>query len=337
MPLKVYKRDGIYHYRGTVAKRRLRGSTGVSVKQPKETAERIANKIEADELKCSLDGPEAVLTFAQAALKYRAAGKSTRFLEPIEDYFRDTLVKDIKAGSIIDMAIRLYPNYTPLSRNRAAIGPAQAIINYAADLDLCQSVRVKRFKGKSKKKEPATVEWIEAFQKHATSPYIGALCLFMYLTGARVGEACQVEWRDVNLQERWVNINTTKGGEDDPANLPMPLVVVLSNLERVNGRPVFWYEHPDNLKPSWNATIKAAGITRLTPHCCRHGFATDLLRKGVDVVTVAKLGRWKSAEQVLKTYGHAQNNPRLTDLLCDTPATQAVERNARNPLMTGTS
>lgn len=334
MSLKLFRRGKVWHYRGTVAGRRLRGSCETT---DKAIAERQAAQIQDRQWRGHFDGPGAVLTFAQAALKYRAAGKSTRFLEPIEDYFRDTLVKDIKAGSIIDMAIQLYPNYTPLSRNRAAIGPAQAIINYAADLELCQSVKVKRFKGKSEKKEPATAEWVEAFQKHATSPYIGALCLFMYLTGARVGEACQVEWRDVNLQERWVSISATKGGEDDPANLPMPLVVALSNLERVNGRPVFWYEHPDNLKPAWNATIIAAGITRLTPHCCRHGFATDLLRKGVDVVTVAKLGRWKSAEQVLKTYGHAQNNPRLTDLLCDTPSTQSNIRNATSPLRTGTT
>jgi integrase len=324
MPIKLFRRGKVWHYRGTVAGRRLRGSCQTT---DKAIAERQAAEIEGRQWKGHFDGPAAVLTFAQAALKYRAAGKSTRFLEPIEDYFRDTLVKDINAGSIIDMAIQIYPNYTPLSRNRAAIGPAQAIINYAAELELCQPVKVKRFKGKSEKKTPATAEWVADFQAHATSPYIGALCLFMYLTGARVGEACQVEWRDVNLQERWVRLNVSKGGEDDPANLPVPLVVVLSNLEHVNGRPVFWYDHRDNLKSAWKATIEAAGIEPLTPHCCRHGFATDLLRKGVDVITVAKLGRWKSAEQVLRTYGHAQNNPRLTDLLSDN---QEEKPNASN-------
>jgi integrase len=54
--------------------------------------------------------------------------------------------------------------------------------------------------------------------------------------------------------------------------------------------------------------MKAAGIKRLSTHCCRHGFATGLLRKGVDVVTVARLGGWKTPAQVLKTYGHAIDN-----------------------------
>jgi hypothetical protein len=35
----------------------------------------------------------------------------------------------------------------------------------------------------------------------------------------------------------------------------------------------------------------------------------------VDVVTVAWLGGWKDAFLVLKTYGHAIKNPKLTDLL----------------------
>lgn len=65
----------------------------------------------------------------------------------------------------------------------------------------------------------------------------------------------------------------------------------------------------------WKETIKRAGIERLTPHCCRHGFATGLLRAGIDVVTVAWLGGWTSPAQVFKTYGHAIKDRTLTDVL----------------------
>jgi site-specific recombinase XerD len=68
-------------------------------------------------------------------------------------------------------------------------------------------------------------------------------------------------------------------------------------------------------KDAWKTACKKAGIKPLTHHCCRHGFATGLLRRGVDVVTVAWLGGWADAGQVLKTYGHAIKNPKLTDLL----------------------
>jgi integrase len=334
MPLTIYRRGKIWHYRGTVAGRRLRGSCETA---DKATAQRAAAEIEARQWKGHFDGPGAVLTFAQAAMKYRAAGKADRFLKPVEDYFKNTLVKDITSGTVLDMALELYPNYTPLSRNRAALVPAQAVINHAAELGLCAPIRIKRFRGRGKSKDPATLEWVKAFQAHATSPHLGAMCLFMYLTGARPGEACKLKWDDINLQRREAKIATTKGGDPDVANLPVPLVVALSNLDRVPNRPVFWYRNNRAVERAWNVTIKLAGIKKLSPHCCRHGFATDLLRKGVDVVTVAKLGRWKSAAQVLATYGHAQNNPRLTDLLIDTSATQDTAENARNPRIAATS
>lgn len=62
--------------------RQLHGTTGAA---NKEAAARIESNIEAREWKRNLDGPEAVLTFAQAAMLYRAAGKPTRFLEKIEE------------------------------------------------------------------------------------------------------------------------------------------------------------------------------------------------------------------------------------------------------------
>jgi integrase len=63
---------------------------------------------------------------------------------------------------------------------------------------------------------------------------------------------------------------------------------------------------------------EAAGIDRLTFHSCRHGFATGLLHRGVDPVTVAKRGGWKTPAHVFATYGHAREDKKVTDLLFDT-------------------
>ena len=130
-----------------VSFRRLRGSTGTA---NKETASRIAAEIEAKAWKRRLDGPAAILTFAQAAIKYRAAGKQTRFLERIEDYWKDTLVQNITPGAIHDAALALYPRATAATRNRQAIVPMQAVINHAANSELCARIRVKRFKVETK-------------------------------------------------------------------------------------------------------------------------------------------------------------------------------------------
>lgn len=82
MPLKLYRRDDgdIWYYRGTVAGRRLRGTTGTA---KKEVAQRFIRDLETRQWKGHFDGPEAILTFAQAAILYRDAEKATRFLDKV--------------------------------------------------------------------------------------------------------------------------------------------------------------------------------------------------------------------------------------------------------------
>src|SRR6185437_8967738 len=190
MPLKLYRRGKIWHYRGTVAGRLLRGSTKTA---SKETAQRIAADEEQRAWKGHLD-PKGAITFAQAAILYRQAERSDRFLRRLEDHWRDTPIHQITAGAIRSAAITLYPNAGPATRNRQVIVPTQAVINHAASHELCQHIRVERFEAKRKVKEPATWEWILRFMEAATKPNLAALACFMYLTGARISQALGVQW-----------------------------------------------------------------------------------------------------------------------------------------------
>ncbi|WP_253075662.1 site-specific integrase [Bradyrhizobium sp. 2] len=227
MPLKLYRRGQIWHYRGKVAGRYLRGSCETA---DKDTASRKTAKIESDEWKCHFDGPQSVLTFSQASLMYRGAGKPTRFLDRIEDYWKDTLVKDIKPGSIRQMAMTMYPKAVNATRNRQAIVPCQAVINYAAESDLCPFIRVKRFKIEKKIKAPFTLSWVNSFCEHA-NPYLGALALFMFSTGARISEALAVNWEHVDLQQRTILIPKSKISEQRIVHLPPRVLAAIANLE----------------------------------------------------------------------------------------------------------
>jgi integrase len=334
MPITLYRRGKVWHYRGTIAGRRLRGSTGTA---NKEIANRLAAEIEDKAWKCRLDGPGSILTFAQAAIRYRAAGKSTRYLAAVEDYWRDTLVKDIKPGAIKDAARALYPQASAATRNRQAITPMVAIINHAAEAELCARIRVKHFKVDTKSKKPATLEWVRAFMQHS-SPQLGGLALFMFLTGARISEALAVSWDDVDMRDKTVLIRQTKLGNERRAHLPQSLIVALANIPRSNSTArVFWYSHRAACFKMWNRAIKAANIERLSYHSCRHGYATAMLRAGIDPVTVAKLGGWKSTRHLFETYGHALDDRTVTDLISGTPQTQPTHQSARNPRKMGTS
>lgn len=223
-----------------------------------------------------------------------------------------------QSGSVRQAAIVLFPNATAATRNRHVIVPTQAIINHAADMDLCPHLKVRRFPVERKEKEPVTWEWVQKFMAHS-NPHLGALCCFMFLTGARISEALSVHWEDVDFSEGKVLIRQTKVGSERKAHLPAVLVAALANIES-NREPiskVFKYSSLHTARPQWRKVFKRAGIKPLSYHACRHGFATAMLRKGIDPITVAKLGGWKSAQHVFTTYGHAMNDETLTDRIVD--------------------
>jgi integrase len=327
MPLKLKKRGEIWHYTGTVAGRRLRGSTKTS---QRSEAEKIANETETRELQGRRD-PGSVLTFAQAAIEYRKAGKAPKYLEMAEDYWKDKTVKDITRGALKRAAIELLPKGSGAYRNRAVIAPTLAVINYAADLDMCPPMRARRFPEPKKTKEPASWEWVQTFMAH-TSPHLGGLACFMFLTGARISEALGITWGDIDLSAARVRIVMGKlGGEERVAWMPPELVAALANItsNRDPEAAVFPYAAYDSVRKPWDAAVKRAGLKKVTPHGCRHGFATVLLQDGVNPITVAKRGGWKSAAQLFKTYGHSLDDETVVGRLTGKPKANGVTAGAQ--------
>lgn len=319
MPLKVYKRGNYWHYRGTVAGRELRGSTKAT---DKAIAEQIANQKEADAWKGVVHGPASVLTFAQAAIYYLDAGKPRRFIAKVAAYWKDTPVSQITPGAIKDSARILFPTAKPATRNRQVIVPTQAIINFNADAERCAPIRVKRFPVTKRERKHVTEDWLDAFMDHAGTPHLAALACFMFSTGARISEALAVTWDDVNMQAATVRIDSTKIGEERTAHMPQPLVVALANIEGERTGRVFKIKSRGNARTQWNGTIRRAGIEYMSYHCCRHGFATAALQAGLDVITVAKRGGWKSPAHVFATYGHAIEDITVTERIFRTKSRQ---------------
>lgn len=320
MPLKPFRRGKIWHYRGTIAGRRLRGSTGAI---SKEIAQRVILTKEQTAWKGHLDGPSAVLTFAQATIMYREAHKTDRYVLPLLNHWRDTPVKDMTGEAIRGSSFQLYPGVGPATRNRQVIVPTQAIINHAAELGKCQHIKVKRFPTVRKVKTPATWAWVEAFMASAKNPHIAGLACFMFLTGARITQALAVTWKDVDFQERKVTIKATLKGDDDrAAHMPPELIAAFANIPGKREGHVFQYRSRGNCRTQWDNTIKRAGIKPLSYHSCRHGFATGLLDQGVNPVTVAKRGGWKSPQHVFATYGHDIAEDEITDVLTGPKSTQ---------------
>lgn len=325
MSLKIIQRGKTWHYVGTVAGQRIRGTTGTS---NKEDAKRITSEIETKQWRASVDGIGSVVTFADAMQSYLDLKKPERFMLPLLDYWGDTKLTDITSGKIRLSAALIYPNVGNATLNRQVIAPTVAIINHAHALGWCGKMSGKRFPVDPKTKEPADAAWVQAFADQANTdglPHMAALCLFMFGTGARVGQACDLTWAEVDLSAATAKIYTNKPTPwTRTAHLPKPVVQALEAIpsNRNHSHLVFGYPDRGSVTKTWANIINRADIEHLTPHCCRHGFATVMLQSGYDAKTVADAGGWRDVGVLMKTYAHALKDKTVTEALFDTKLTQ---------------
>lgn len=88
------------------------------------------------------------------------------------------------------------------------------------------------------------------------------LITFLYFCGVRLGEALQIEWSQVNLDEALIRLEEeqTKNGEPRTVPLPNVLITMLKRIEPKEGQ-VF---DGTNLRKAWHKACAAAGLGILT-------------------------------------------------------------------------
>ncbi len=151
---------------------------------------------------------------------------------------------------------------------------------------------------------------------------------FLIDTGCRRGEACALQWQDIDFQSGTVTLSrnlcyTADKGvyEDTPKNSKTrtfdlaPAVLQMLYQLRKEQEPiskwVFTQEdswepmHPQSPTRWMQRFAKEHGIQHLHPHKLRHSFATIAITSGADVTSVsAKLGHSDPAV-TLRVYSHA--------------------------------
>lgn len=132
--------------------------------------------------------------------------------------------------------------------------------------------------------------------------------------GIRIGksELFSLTWDDVNLEKGLIRIRgSAKNPNAQWREVPLQSFLVkwlcewrlqdmsagINNIINYNGKTV------SSIRSSWQSTLRKAGIKRhIRPYELQHAFATELLSRGVDVGTVAKLMGHSSPMMVFKHY-----------------------------------
>jgi integrase len=321
VPLTLRKRGRYWHARGSVPARQADGKIGrVRIEESTHVESRVrARKIAADieryyhELAYYPErkrGP----TFAEAAITYiQTRGRSDRFVTKLIKHFGETPISEIDQAKAVEAAQELYPGASLATHNRAVYTPLLAI--GATGL---------RRPGQNARSRPVEIPsdaWFAAVLP-SCPPRLGALLVFLTLTGRRVGEAIALTEADVDYERGTVLIERTKTGV--PVVAPLPDIVrsflLAANGHRYTGnRPngrLFGYSRLTSAHVALTRVCKLARVPRYGFHAIgRHSFATRALKAGKSLKWTQQAGGWKTIKMVADRYSHLEQSEIHQDIL----------------------
>ena len=201
--------------------------------------------------------------------------------------------------------------------------PMRAILNYAHGLGWCDSpyfVVPRENSGRTRFLLPDQAERLIA----AAAPHLRPLPVFLIGTGARMSEAIELDWQDVDLAGARAIFWRTKGGARRDAHLPLRIIVALANLTYREG-PVFCWDrrkqegstprwvtvyadrgrrYCGQIKTGWAGAVVRAGLDpELTPHDLRHSWASWHYALHKDLIRLRQEGGWSTVTLVTR-YAH---------------------------------
>jgi integrase len=175
---------------------------------------------------------------------------------------------------------------------------------------------------------------LEGFRAHRPSyvPFVA----FLFMTGCRTSEAIGIQWKRIDLGRSEVTIadslprssvtgkprrKGTKTGSVTVLDMSDDLRALLVSLEP--GAPDdLVFKSPDGLTIHrhtflgvWSRVLSAQGIAYRKPYTTRHTMASHAIDQGIPLTGVAYILGHRDTTQVMQTYGHMVNRPKLPRVL----------------------
>lgn len=320
MPLRLARRPGSPYLwiTGTVRGRRVRQSAGTD--HPR-LAEEARAELEARLYREAVHGSRPPVAFAAAAESYivHAGPHSPATLARLRRIALAigprALVTDIDQTRLDEVAAKLLrPASGQATRLREITTPIRAILTHAARRGWCDAPQLEAPPPPASRTEwlrPAEADALAA----AAAKHLRPLMVFLLATGARLGEALALHWADVDLAHARATLRDTKNGADRHLDLCPRAVTTLHELPHRVG-PVFHtrtgrpyqprrIQGGGQIKTAWATALRKAGLAhrRITPHTCRHTWATWHATIHRDPMLLRHEGGWSSLAMVQR-YAH---------------------------------
>ena len=182
--------------------------------------------------------------------------------------------------------------------------------------------KVEFFSEKDNLKERILTEEEEDRLLDTSSEHLQPILIVALNTGMRLGEILNLEWRQINLDAQKIRVEKTKSGKIRFIEINTFLLQEFLKLRSKSGNGQFVFPNPETRRPyrdikkAFKGACKRTGINGLRFHDLRHTFATRLIEKGVDLITIKDL-LGHSTVKITERYTHSnrEQKRRAVELL----------------------
>lgn len=199
----------------------------------------------------------------------------------------------------------------------------------AVEWDMVEQDTLKRIRKVKHLREDRRLRYLESREEcqkliQACDAHLRPIVITALNSGLRKGNVLGLKWSNIDLKNGFILVDMTKNGE----RVEIPINQTLRNTlleipRRLDGGYIFHDPITDkpygDVKHSFSAACRRAGIRDFHFHDLRHTFASHLIMAGVDLTTVSRLLGHKDIKMTLR-YAHLapHHTQRAVDILDST-------------------
>ena len=323
----IYKRGDIYWYQIRLNGLRYRGSTKT---ENKKLAQQIANTIEADLVRKKFSMPvKNNYTFLTAWKQYFNILNNSKGTVEVKKWisqhfltdFKDKNIAEITQSNIKDYQLKRKIEIMTMPKNiekreseisfaylNKEILILSNFFNFCIEKGLIEknpAFRIKKLNELSRLKTLSDSD-IEKLIAGATNKLTRDIMTFLIYTGCRKGEALNLKWDDVDLQNNVIAIKGTKTKYDRYVPISKPVKELLKAIEK-NQDCLYVFNRNGakigDFKKSFHTACGNAGLKDLRIHDLRHVFASKMVMNGTSLYITGELLGHRTT-QMTKRYSH---------------------------------
>ena len=215
-------------------------------------------------------------------------------IEDIKSYdvasFRDNLIVKGKAANTVRLYLAIISHLFTVAKTE-----------WGFELIDNPALKIRRPKLPPSSDRRLSDEEIKLICEHTQSLYLANAIKLALHTGMRLSEIIFLNWKMINIDNRFIRLSVTKNNESRIIPLSEKALLVINTISKDNQRlfPI----NPHAISVAFRKACKRVGIKSASFHTLRHEAISRLFEKGLNPMEVSAISGHKSM-QVLKRYTH---------------------------------